>query len=213
MFQLTRPRGARHGQRVRAEVRLEVSTHAPARGATGGLRLACTAGHVSTHAPARGATFVEVDDAVEVLFQLTRPRGARLLLQMACAEVTVFQLTRPRGARRLRGVAADAAPYVSTHAPARGATGGFGVTESGVEVSTHAPARGATVLSRMTLSWAAFQLTRPRGARQALGGVRRVVGEVSTHAPARGATRAGRPLRRRRSRFNSRAREGRDAPS
>ncbi len=55
---------------------------------------------------------------------------------------------------------------VSTHAPARGATAGFATLQHVGAVSTHAPARGATV-----------------GARFGLGGA-----QVSTHAPARGAT-------------------------
>ena len=56
-----------------------------------------------------------------------------------------------------------------------------------------------------------FQFTRPRGARQKKARSALTVTRVSIHAPARGATpsKIGRTVNR--SRFNSRAREGRDA--
>ena len=98
------------------------------------------------------------------------------------------------------------------------------------QVSIHAPARGATSSSGMAGSGLTFQFTRPRGARPRSVG-NRVQPRVSIHAPARGATDgfhrvmaakqfqftrprgARRPRHfspRRNSRFNSRAREGRD---
>ena len=103
---------------------LEVSIHAPARGAT--LCSASLRGFlvVSIHAPARGATAAPIQQygsfccfnpraregrdisrlwltrRASLLFQSTRPRGARRT--MPCGGVTrrMFQSTRPRGARR-----------------------------------------------------------------------------------------------------------------
>ena len=69
-------------------------------------------------------------------------------------------------------------------------------------------ARPQSAQSSVSSLW--FQLTRPRGARpvRVRGvGLRRL---VSTHAPARGATSPKPHSERPQSRFNSRAREGRD---
>ncbi len=79
-FQSTRPRGARHQSVVGRSTRLPVSIHAPTRGATradGGARLPS---QVSIHAPTRGATssFSAIPLA-QLMFQSTRPRGARLV--------------------------------------------------------------------------------------------------------------------------------------
>ena len=170
---------------------------------------------VSTHAPAWGATTLcSVMTSSCCPFQLTRPRGARLLASMASGRRQArFQLTRPRGARpALRPADLGGHRAVSTHAPAWGATGGnFGCngvtncfnsrarvgrdttppapTTSPSRVSTHAPAWGATrPPNRLPHQDRQFQLTRPRGARLA---------------------RAKSPLAISAS-FNSRARVGRD---
>ena len=99
VFQPTRPRGARPAKftcacartgsfnpRARAgrdlgneyaSIFLNVSTHAPARGATSEATSNAPPDLVSTHAPARGATFVRKLVATIHTFQPTRPRGAR----------------------------------------------------------------------------------------------------------------------------------------
>ena len=58
----------------------------------------------------------------------------------------VFQFTRPRGARLPVPWVREEAVDVSIHAPARGATLYARVTGSPLGVSIHAPARGATVI-------------------------------------------------------------------
>ena len=55
-----------------------------------------------------------------------------------------FQPTHPHGVRR-EGWETDLPDNVSTHAPARGATGTRGTRNPEPGVSTHAPARGATL--------------------------------------------------------------------
>ncbi len=124
--------------------------------------------------------------------------------------------------------------FVSTHAPARGATSEPRVLTACKSVSTHAPARGATHVRCHHPRDLRFQLTRPRGARHAKHlaksgdfsvsthapargatpspSTTSSTRPVSTHAPARGATRCRRHRRRVAGRFNSRAREGRDSP-
>jgi len=56
--------------------------------------------------------------------------------------------------------------FVSTHAPARGATEGGQDEETDSEVSTHAPARGATCVIRIADVEDMFQPTHPHGVRQ-----------------------------------------------
>ena len=101
MFQSTRPHGARQYFSRKRDVRLRVSIHAPARGATGGMSRIGHGALVSIHAPARGAT-------------------SRYTI---CPKIpTMFQSTRPHGARRRNEEDGDNESTVSIHAPARGAT-------------------------------------------------------------------------------------------
>ena len=100
----------------------------------------------------------------------------------------MFQSTRPHGARQQRK-AAMPRQRVSIHAPARGATLlDIELRSDCICVSIHAPARGATA-SQTAIS---------------------VMMSVSIHAPARGATWPQSRESRRSSRFNPRARMGRD---
>ena len=143
-FQSTRPRGARRSVKMDDLCRLRVSIHAPARGATPARCLTPAPAPVSIHAPARGATA-----AIQMVLN-----------------AMAFQSTRPRGARRGRSARWARRRAVSIHAPARGATSRLRVHARSPRVSIHAPARGATSSAALRLSAAAFQSTRPRGARR-----------------------------------------------
>ena len=165
---------------------------------------------VSTHAPARGATcsVVAAQDN-DLRFQLTRPRGARLVRAFAFAEPDLFQLTRPRGARpelividdlgkgfnsRAREGRDRPHPYayrgrqVSTHAPARGATVRSYAPQEDEEVSTHAPARGATRRRRRSRRRLKVSTHAPARGATIARAAEGPSSDVSTHAPARGAT-------------------------
>ena len=144
-------------------------------------------------------------------FQFTRPRGARQASGDGTVELRMFQFTRPRGARQLT-VRMPLKLYRSFNSRAR--EGRDLIQEAAAVllsiVSIHAPARGATSSPhRRPAPQHSFQFTRPRGARRQAEAAR-VPSGVSIHAPARGATRLtdGQRLS---TRFNSRAREGRDA--
>ena len=223
-------RGATGGGSESRRVR-KVSTHAPARGATSsvprrlrsprsfnsrareGRDLIGRTDHsevsVSTHAPARGATYICERPLPVGMFQLTRPRGARLTVNLRPAAGCGFNsraregrdTTADRNCRRRKSFNSRAREgrdrrrkkmreinLVSTHAPARGATVTVFSIPFLVPVSTHAPARGATYSDGRTPQRSRFQLTRPRGARQPRRTSRRGTAGVSTHAPARGAT-------------------------
>ena len=101
---------------------LLVSIHAPARGATDFASWFFVRGFVSIHAPARGATFSNSANEPMMLFQSTRPRGARLRPKPPTTRWQPFQSTRPRGARLVVGNRQEWEAGVSIHAPARGAT-------------------------------------------------------------------------------------------
>ena len=77
-FQLTHPRGVRHARRFCIRLSPQISTHAPAWGATIQLTAALRPHRISTHAPAWGATFYFYYSVITKQFQLTHPRGVRL---------------------------------------------------------------------------------------------------------------------------------------
>ena len=83
--------------------------------------------HVSTHAPTKGATTRYLHNGTNARFQPTRPRRARpWIMALSCVSL-LFQPTRPRRARLLYRIFPIQIPCVSTHAPTKGATVGFGL--------------------------------------------------------------------------------------
>jgi len=163
-FQSTRPRGARQPAAGRSQTQCcfnpraragrdvkyrcahhqyRVSIHAPARGATILARRRLRHPYVSIHAPARGATNQDWYYNILVVFQSTRPRGARLTRLAIYFRSTSFN-PRARAGRDESAFKQLGLLDVSIHAPARGATA-CGVSEGDFDiVSIHAPARGAT---------------------------------------------------------------------
>ncbi len=127
MFQFTRPRGARRSRGIRCAI-VQGRFNSRARVGRDSLRRAYLPHRaVSIHAPAWGATAgcatstlailrfnsrarVGRDGAAsmtscrKMMFQFTRPRGARHLPTYCLDASLVFQFTRPRGARRSRGI-------------------------------------------------------------------------------------------------------------
>ena len=166
MFQSTHPRGVRHTDDANLRIYLDVSIHAPTRGATyeyhrylgkckvsihaptrGATLLIYFSGcnfKVSIHAPTRGATSWTVANTSRSgfqsthprgvrrgigyvpryydWFQSTHPRGVRLIGSSNYAFSNEFQSTHPRGVRRYARIYLLFFPYVSIHAPTRGAT-------------------------------------------------------------------------------------------
>ena len=101
-----------------------VSTHAPARGATVGSPLLEILPCVSTHAPARGATSQGCDSPHALRFQPTHPHGVRHRATSYRRETASFNPRTRTGCDECLAVMARIIAYVSTHAPARGATSG-----------------------------------------------------------------------------------------
>ena len=145
-FQSTRPRGARRAKPCKQLRNKDVSIHAPTWGATKAILTLAMPLQVSIHAPTWGATSRHERKICDsMLFQSTRPRGARRRplrqVQAICpsfnprahvgrdrsdylmiTEHTGFQSTRPRGARHTTLYLVKLSLCVSIHAPTWGAT-------------------------------------------------------------------------------------------
>ena len=145
---------------------------------------------------------------IELWFQLTRPRGTRLTIQIihfiqisfnsrvregrdgylhvSVSHISVSTHASARDATNLADIT-DTNFRVSTHASARDATMRTAKPQSQSAVSTHASARDATHFGKGGFMTMEFQLTRPRGTRRSIS--------ISRGIPTS---------------FNSRVREGRD---
>ncbi len=163
---------------------------------------------VSTHAPAWGATSHIFATMRANMFQLTPPHGGRqndgqyglpfgvsthapawgaTPCGRSARRSTTFQLTPPHGGRLVQTSLSSSLDSVSTHAPAWGATRSRCEVRDHGPVSTHAPAWGATRATSRQASLVWFQLTPPHGGRRGLTNPAHPW-FVSTHAPAWGAT-------------------------
>ena len=80
-----------------------VSIHAPARGATGGEVDSSHPQRVSIHAPTRGATPTYRTASGALLCFNPRARMGATRIISKCSSRVLFQSTRPRGARRVAG--------------------------------------------------------------------------------------------------------------
>ena len=164
---------------------------------------------ISTHAPARGATGIAGITSSEKIFQPTLPRGERLIAGNYCAIRMDFN---PRSREGSDNNIDTLRAYcdISTHAPARGATVRRKFNFNIQSISTHAPARGATTvppeLTRLIVisthapargaTLLAISSTHPSphfNPRSREGSDQEIIHLftntlISTHAPARGAT-------------------------
>ena len=124
IFQSTHPRGVRQSGEIAVVSLGDISIHAPARGATGGI-----------------TTLVSWFS----LFQSTHPRGVRLYRGSLCADPERISIHAPARGATCRVPVAHPRFVISIHAPARGATERRGAPGPHRNISIHAPARGATV--------------------------------------------------------------------
>ena len=126
---------------------IQISIHAPTRGATIKPALCFLIYAISIHAPTRGAT-----------------------LNHFCAHSAVrpFQSTLPRGERLMNLIGKLQIEEISIHAPTRGATGEILEKGGYYLISIHAPTRGATYDRETHTRTILFQSTLPRGERRLL---------------------------------------------
>ena len=216
LFQPTHPHGVRLDFLMELRAAYDVSTHAPARGATPLWPSPQVGKTVSTHAPARGATFSSafaglmdigfnprtrtgcdvhafgfLDDNIP--FQPTHPHGVRPIKDKILGIIGGFQPTHPHGVRPPKEtVTYETFVFQPTHP--------HGVRRSGV---IRIPARQRFNPRTRTgcdpqKPWTRYLRPRfnprTRTGCDAKGAARRVAElPVSTHAPARGATAHNRP--------------------
>ncbi len=143
-FQTTRPQGARHRPARSRVLHHRVSNHAPAGSATR-LRSVWRRRPPSFKPRARRErdlfkTALAVDDLV---FQTTRPQGARPFQDFLMSQNQVFQTTRPQGARQ----------------------SGVGALPGLALFQTTRPQGARQCSPRLPLDRTWFQTTRPQGAR------------------------------------------------
>ena len=189
---------------------IQVSIHAPARGATSFRPPGDVLVQVSIHAPARGATGVVEEVRAEEGVSIHAPaRGATHLT----THWTIFPRSfnpRARAGRDIDERGSSRRTDVSIHAPARGATGSEPGASHPLRVSIHAPARGATSgCSSRNLRGSGFN-PRARAGRDSMFAVTSLI-----HPSFNPRARAGRDLLSVDTEplygcFNPRARAGRD---
>ena len=209
-FQSTRPHGARHNvpevmRRVRCfnprarTGRDSATAHPPMNGMD-----------VSIHAPARGATLAMFQLQTDLEFQSTRPHGARHLRKTnegatPCFNprartgrdgldrewvITrlMFQSTRPHGARPGRRTTAGHLHRFNPRARTGRDLRCRGATPRLVPFQSTRPHGARPVAAFFLAGMVLFQSTRPHGARHGHLLRVRLLPPVSIHAPARGAT-------------------------
>ena len=145
---------------------MDISIHAPTRGATK-TQLNCRGfRRISIHAPTRGATVRTAIRSNSKRFQSTLPQGERLRNRESGREKRLFQSTLPQGERRITGriYRRDCNFNPRSH---KGSDNANGLPEQNYRISIHAPTRGATKESTTTQKrQKLFQSTLPQGERQ-----------------------------------------------
>ena len=100
IFQSTLPRGERRCSYSNRSCSLQISIHAPTRGATGSTTYTGLSICISIHAPTRGATWKSILDSKLKYISIHAPtRGATGIGNMSFS-TRLFQSTLPRGERR-----------------------------------------------------------------------------------------------------------------
>jgi len=144
-FQSTRPRGARLNTRHERDVFGLVSIHAPAWGATGSAASMMAATHGFNPRARVGRDLSNKSNSqISLLFQSTRPRGARPSRVSKSAARPKFQSTRPRGARLIA----------------------FSLFSRAMRFQSTRPRGARRSGKRQQSRRGMFQSTRPRGARR-----------------------------------------------
>ena len=153
VFQSTHPCGVRLSNRLDPAGAVQVSIHAPLRGAThDGVHQARYDWRVSIHAPLRGATARAVCCSTAPAFQSTHPCGVRRIRRAIAGACVGFNPRTPAGcdkgaARRV----AELPEFQSTH-PCGVRQKHIVMVFHAVEVSIHAPLRGATLRTPIPLT-------------------------------------------------------------
>ena len=147
---------------------LDISIHAPTRGATGRyIRLCYNLLYFNPRSHKGSDINSDCDRAYQQAFQSTLPQGERPLVSFLSSSANTNFNPRSHKGSDFLFVVVFVSPYViSIHAPTRGATLIARVTDPSTTISIHAPTRGATVCKNKTPTAATvFQSTLPQGER------------------------------------------------
>ena len=145
LFQFTPLREGRHVSCGCFNGTIDISIHAPPRGATRLLRDGHAGAAISIHAPPRGATRSGLRSVGGEIFQFTPLREGRLGSPLPQRNGSPFQFTPLREGRRFRQLIIQRHQVISIHAPPRGATCLLLRCRQRFAISIHAPPRGATL--------------------------------------------------------------------
>ena len=188
-FQFTPLREGRRDEAGGHVGRLQISIHAPPRGATHQRAARNANQDISIHAPPRGATRTWCITFFRVNFN-SRPsaRGDYAYAEQVKQQLQISIHAPPRGATKGQHFI-SCQLGISIHAPPRGATDRSIREYSRALISIHAPPRGATGDGSRKPCRASHFNSRP-SARGDLSGKSETSGSVpiSIHAPPRGAT-------------------------
>ena len=169
-----------------------------------------TTWNISIHAPARGATPIDAPIARRTRFQSTLPHGERRIdvhkQQVFMGNFNPRSRTgsdgflgayffedrhfnpRSRTGSDMRIDDASRSSTISIHAPARGATTHWRLSNAAGTISIHAPARGATITVSSRISAGRNFNPRSRTGSDSVFHRQGRRCRISIHAPARGAT-------------------------
>ena len=231
-FQFTLPRRERpHGSGL-IQVSVQISIHAPAKGATNPEPVAHPGGFISIHAPAKGATTFQQRRYHPIQFQFTLPRRERHLQMAPFGRSFQFQFTLPRR-ERPNGTLINLSPPVFqftlprrerlplpprwdkfSHFNSRSREGSdftvHNIFRFHDRISIHAPAKGATDSGRTTVLRYSISIHAPAKGATLHNRSGSRIPKISIHAPAKGATCFIGSNVSFASNFNSRSREGSD---
>ena len=202
-FLLTPLREGRPQARDRRAEIFNISTHAPAGGATKSPYRLSLRSAISTHAPAGGATISMTKESAAFAISTHAPAGGATGSARLPASVQgSFLLTPLREGRHADGDDCTQTPLISTHAPAGGATAADGpVGIRGLDFYSRPCGRGDFAACLSFCPRHRFLLTPLREGRHSFPVSRYSPFAISTHAPAGGATRPRWKLARSRSTF------------
>ena len=189
LFQSTLPRRERQGDKVVSSFKLQISIHAPAKGATNSEKTDKNLPWNFNPRSREGSDeFDSVYEFFKKAFQSTLPRRERPVSKKRIQIKAKFQSTLPRRERRAPRLTIPNQPQISIHAPAKGATVHARTLYKGHLFQSTLPRRERRDEYTRFLIRSKFQSTLPRRERRLYQMQKRLNLEISIHAPAKGAT-------------------------
>ena len=125
------------------------------------MYLTCRDPYISIHAPVKGATRPAGDQAYDPTDFNPRSREGSDAVSARAAQMWLYFNPRSREGSDFLMALGLIFPWISIHAPVKGATSVKFVEILLARISIHAPVKGATVMRLMSLAYLQFQSTLP----------------------------------------------------